>query len=68
MDVPAFGLPTQALAILMIVFGLLILVLPALLPWLVGILLVVLGVAMLVGPSGWARRRTVGDRYAPPRV
>lgn len=61
------GLPTQALAILMIVFGILIIVLPQLLPWLVGILLIVLGVSWLAGASGggdlFARRRAA----QPPR-
>lgn len=47
-----FGVPAQAVAILMIVFGLLIIVLPHLLPWLVGILLIVLGIVWLVGSSG----------------
>jgi membrane protein implicated in regulation of membrane protease activity len=67
MDVPTFGMPAQAIAILMIVFGLLILVIPPLLPWLVGILLVVLGVMMLVGAQGWVRGRTREPHY-PPRV
>lgn len=63
-----FGLPTQAVAVLMIVFGLLIIVLPALLPWLVGILLIVLGVLWLMGSSnvgawGVARR----EPAEPPR-
>lgn len=65
------GLPAQALAILMIVFGILIILIPVLLPWLVGILLIVLGVAWLVGPAsinfgaGRMRRRASGP---PPRV
>lgn len=66
MDAPLLGLPAQALAILMVVFGLLILFVPALLPWLVGILLIVAGIAWLVAAGGWTRAPR--DRYAPPRV
>ena len=62
-----FGMSTQAAAVLMIVFGVLILVLPALLPWLVGFLLIILGVlGLLSGGAGtWlAARRETGE---PPR-
>ena len=66
-----FGIPAQAVAILMIVFGLLIIVLPHLLPWLVGILLIVLGIVWLVGTSGGMRLGTTQPREPagpPPRV
>lgn len=66
-----FGIPSQAVAILMIVFGVLIIVLPQLLPWLIGILLIVLGVLWLVGASGatakWAPRARE-PAGPPPRV
>ena len=68
---PLFGMPPQAAAVVMIVFGVLIIVLPALLPWLVGLLLIVLGVAWLVGaggwPGAWTPRRT-GPTEPPRRV
>lgn len=67
MDVPTFGLPRQAVAVLLIVFGLLIFLVPALLPWLVGLLLIVVGVAWLVGEGGWTTRPARRTRYAPPR-
>lgn len=65
------GIPTQALAVLMIVFGVLIILLPVLLPWLVGILLIVLGVAWLVGATGidlGAGRMRRRSSEPPPRV
>lgn len=70
MDAPTFGLPSQAIAILMIVFGFLILFVPPLLPWLVGILLIVVGIAWLAGSGGWAgpRREVVTRRERYPRL
>lgn len=67
-----FGIPPQAVAILMIVFGLLVIVLPHLLPWLVGILLIVLGVLWLVGSTGTGMRlgstQPREPASPPPRV
>jgi hypothetical protein len=66
-----FGMPAQAVAILMIIFGILIIVLPQLLPWLVGILLIILGVLWLVGSPGvgtWMHRTTTGPGEPPRRV
>jgi hypothetical protein len=68
---PVLGIPPQALAILMIIFGVLVIVLPALLSWLVGILLIVMGVAWLTGASGWRPTWTArrgGPAEPPPRV
>jgi type IV secretory pathway VirB3-like protein len=68
---PFLGIPPQALAILMIVFGILVIVLPALLSWLVGILLVVIGVAWLAGASNWPATWTTRRGHVeppPPRV
>jgi hypothetical protein len=63
------GLSTQAAAVLMIIFGILILVLPQLLPWLVGLLLIILGVLALVGGAGPAwTTRTRGPSEPPRRV
>lgn len=65
------GMPTQAVAILMIIFGILVIILPQLLPWLVGILLIVLGVLWLVGSPGfgsWMHRSTGGPGEPPRRV
>lgn len=67
-----FGVPPQAVAILMIVFGVLIILLPHLLPWLVGILLIVMGVLWLVGSTGGGMRMGAGaprePAGPPPRV
>ena len=62
------GIPRPALAILLIVFGLLILFVPPLLPWLVAILMIVVGVAWLVDSGGWTSRGVARSRYAPPRL
>jgi multisubunit Na+/H+ antiporter MnhG subunit len=63
----AFGLPTQAVAVLMIVFGILVIVLPALLSWLVGILLIILGVLWLVGSAGSLNLGRASGPSEPPR-
>ena len=67
-----FGIPAQAVAILMIVFGLLVIVLPQLLHWLVGILLITLGIVWLVGSSGAGMRlgpaQPRDPASPPPRV
>jgi len=65
------GLPTPAVAILMVIFGVLILIFHELLPWLVGILLIVLGALWLVGsPSvgAWMHRGSTGPGEPPRRV
>lgn len=66
-----FGIPAQAMAILMIVFGVLVIVLPQLLHWLIGILLIVLGVVWLMGASGSGSGFAARPRdpaSPPPRV
>ena len=67
-----FGIPAQALAILMIVFGILIIVLPQLLHWLIGIFLITVGIVWLVGSSGSGFRlgpsQPRDPASPPPRV
>ena len=61
-----YGVPMMGLAILAIVFGVLILAFPALVAWLVGVALIVVGILALVGSFGGAAMMTRGSRYAPP--
>ena len=63
------GLPTQALAVLLIVLGILVLVLPRLLPWIVGLGLVAWGVlALLMAEDGLSWRPARRRSEEPPRV
>lgn len=67
-----FGVPAQAVAVLMIVFGLLIIVLPQLLHWLVGIFLITVGIVWLISASGSGWRMGPAQprepASPPPRV
>ena len=64
-----FGVPIMALAILAIVFGVLIIAFPALISWLVGVILIVLGVLALVGTLGGVNADATRARQAqPPRL
>lgn len=67
-----FGVPAQAVAILMIVFGILVIVLPQLLHWLIGILLITVGIVWLVGAGGSGLRmgstQPRDPASPPPRV
>ena len=67
-----FGVPAQAVAILMIVFGILVIVLPQLLHWLIGILLITVGIVWLVGAGGSGLRMGATQprdpASPPPRV
>jgi uncharacterized membrane protein HdeD (DUF308 family) len=65
-----FGMTTQAAGVLLLVFGVLIIALPQILHWLVGILLIALGVLALVGggADAWLTTRTRGPAEPPRRV
>lgn len=59
------GLGTEVAAILMILFGVLIIVFPALVAWILGLLLVLVGVVLLV--SHFDARRQAAPAPAAPR-
>lgn len=59
------GLATEVAAILMILFGVLIIVFPALVAWILGLLLVLVGVVLLVAHFD-ARRHHVPSPAVPP--
>lgn len=59
------GLATEVAAILMVLFGVLIIVFPALVAWILGLLLVLVGVVLLVSHLD-ARRHHAMAPVAPP--
>lgn len=62
-----FDVPVEAAAVVLILIGLLVIAVPLVLPWLIGLALVALGGAVLVQAAG--SRRTSSTREAsPPRV
>jgi uncharacterized membrane protein HdeD (DUF308 family) len=60
-----FGITGQAAAVLMVVFGILIIVLPALVAYLVGVYLIVVGILQLMNHFE-SRPRTAAPPPAPP--
>lgn len=55
---------TPALGILMLVFGVLVIALPQLLVWIVGLTLMVGGILLILGTAGtWGARRAGPARY-----
>lgn len=59
-----FGVPAQALAVIMILAGILIIAFPKLLQWILGLFLILMGVLWLI--DSFQRRDGLPGRSAPP--